>query len=726
MSYIKQNFEDGQTLTAEMLNKIENAIVQHDTELDNKQPKGDYLTEHQKIKTINGHSLVGEGNIEISGAIPVGGLDIRDIKRHLDSRMIMPARPKSQGVANAIKRAYQFTDVLWTPKGEYPGVDYGPVEGRVKYMFQPGITYMGVPYEGGVIATNNYTGLCVDLDTFLSALDSPNSALYNYDNNNDKGGGYYGTVCSKLVQYALAIPASHNTANIPNLEKVITVAAAGEYTMEDVQLGDILCYPSSHTAMITGIYRNAYHGRNSGGEILYIEVSDAVYPVCRRRLYNNEEFTKTWVEFYSLHRYTLIDDVPYVEDDFVKVEGDLSPMKYADYALMPYEGNKRNYIRSSSGTVKVHILKTGYTKAVVKRDGEIINEIAITSSTKEFTFSKAAAGHIEMYLEDANGNKSESVYAYVVEATVDVIKSSKYKLGEIEISFTVTSGVPYYAMFSQTQCCRLDGKGDSYVSSFENGKGTAVVKFKVSRASKSIQIACKNEYGVYYSSAKTFEVVEEPIENITYLNNNAVSRYANKTLTDVNSTPVDGDGEWVHINVPLEANTTYQVDEGTTLVWIRGTDNTDLVCVDVATTNFQFTTPSTETGNVIYANVANCTTFARVSATDAIKDYNAVAVGSEVLTDTTLSSNATGAPTAKDGYYTIQYIPVDGAGTYYCRGAIRATFYNSSKTGLETINCYTGVETMFMFTAPANTAYIGITSMYTFGDPELLFIRKLT
>lgn len=37
-------------------------------EMGNKQPKGEYLTEHQKLKTINGQSLVGEGNIEISGS----------------------------------------------------------------------------------------------------------------------------------------------------------------------------------------------------------------------------------------------------------------------------------------------------------------------------------------------------------------------------------------------------------------------------------------------------------------------------------------------------------------------------------------------------------------------------------------------------------------------------------------------------------------------------------
>lgn len=34
---------------------------------ENYQPKGEYLTSHQKLKTINGQSLIGEGNITISG-----------------------------------------------------------------------------------------------------------------------------------------------------------------------------------------------------------------------------------------------------------------------------------------------------------------------------------------------------------------------------------------------------------------------------------------------------------------------------------------------------------------------------------------------------------------------------------------------------------------------------------------------------------------------------------
>ena len=68
MSYEKQTWVDGVTpLDAEHLNHIEDGIVSNENELKNKQPKGNYLTEHQKIKTINGQSLAGEGDVVVGG-----------------------------------------------------------------------------------------------------------------------------------------------------------------------------------------------------------------------------------------------------------------------------------------------------------------------------------------------------------------------------------------------------------------------------------------------------------------------------------------------------------------------------------------------------------------------------------------------------------------------------------------------------------------------------------
>lgn len=54
MAYNKQNFTKGQVLEAEHLNHMEEGIANS-------------LTEHQPIKTVNGQSLVGTGNIIISG-----------------------------------------------------------------------------------------------------------------------------------------------------------------------------------------------------------------------------------------------------------------------------------------------------------------------------------------------------------------------------------------------------------------------------------------------------------------------------------------------------------------------------------------------------------------------------------------------------------------------------------------------------------------------------------
>ena len=53
--------------TANDVAHLEDGIVANETAIADKQPKGNYITEHQKLKTINGISLVGEGNIEISG-----------------------------------------------------------------------------------------------------------------------------------------------------------------------------------------------------------------------------------------------------------------------------------------------------------------------------------------------------------------------------------------------------------------------------------------------------------------------------------------------------------------------------------------------------------------------------------------------------------------------------------------------------------------------------------
>ena len=81
MSYTKQNFKSGEVLMASQLNAMDEQIAANEIAIENKQskgdylttsaassmyqPKGTYLTKHQSIKTLNGQSLVGVGNIVI-------------------------------------------------------------------------------------------------------------------------------------------------------------------------------------------------------------------------------------------------------------------------------------------------------------------------------------------------------------------------------------------------------------------------------------------------------------------------------------------------------------------------------------------------------------------------------------------------------------------------------------------------------------------------------------
>lgn len=70
MRYKKQNFKAGDVLKAAQLNAMDEQILANEIALEGKQERGDYLTEHQKLKTINGQSLVGDGDIVIGGENP--------------------------------------------------------------------------------------------------------------------------------------------------------------------------------------------------------------------------------------------------------------------------------------------------------------------------------------------------------------------------------------------------------------------------------------------------------------------------------------------------------------------------------------------------------------------------------------------------------------------------------------------------------------------------------
>ena len=73
------------------------------------------------------------------------------------------------GMQNIVKRAYQMTDIQWTPQADVLGWN-----GDLTY--RAGVTYTGLPYGQPVYAA--YVPWVTDLDGFAAAVKDPNSRMY--------------------------------------------------------------------------------------------------------------------------------------------------------------------------------------------------------------------------------------------------------------------------------------------------------------------------------------------------------------------------------------------------------------------------------------------------------------------------------------------------------------------------------------------------------------------
>ena len=477
------------------------------------------------------------------------------------------AIPENQGVQNVIDRAYLLTDVEWTPLKNVPGL-----KGSGKLIvFEAGVTYKGIPYSG-VTYNDCYVGLNVSLESFVTALENPKSVLYteNLQSTNSKAATYFGTVCSKFAQYALDVPGSYNTNNVANIPGMETVALPGEYTVDQIKLGDVVLNVEKHTTVCTDIIYDA------DGNVAYIEISEATYPVVRRKLWNPEEFYEHFAT-YRLCRYRYIENTPPAPDMNVRDE----------YALMPRMGDKYNY---KQGTTKgvVDVLEDGYYKAVTLRDGVIINEKVLNGS-KYFTFDCKVPGYIEMYLEKEDGTRSESVYACVVRSSVEVTDSSKIFEGKLSVNFSGSSGTPLYVQVGNAHIifCSIEGLAETAELSFSY----ANVK------SHHVRVAYQNEYGIYLSDWIPFDVTMPSFPNTSTdpLLSQAEYWYG-FNLTPNSTTPQiqeDKVGYWSYTMIPVKQNETYY-SKGATRMWFLDENGNPISTYNASKDSeikYQFTTP---------------------------------------------------------------------------------------------------------------------------------------
>lgn len=284
--------------------------------------------------------------------------------------------PDSEGKKAVIANARQLTEITYTPLKDLPIA----ISSTQRGVFEAGKEYKGIPYSS-CESYDKFVGENVSLETFLSALANPDSVLYTKDlYAQPSGATYYGTVCNGLVRYSIGIKERYNTQKFLTAPGMKIIGRSGKYTVDQIELCDILhAYGQgrNHVALITGILRN------EAGEVVRIEVSEAVRSSCKRRTFDLETFFE-YYKLFSLVRYKDVDTKPVHDEELDKLIFETefkTPEVAVDY------GNKSNYLEGQ--TTVISVFAEGDNTLQIIKDDVVIEEIEVTGVSKfERTLSK--------------------------------------------------------------------------------------------------------------------------------------------------------------------------------------------------------------------------------------------------------------------------------------------------------------------------------------------------
>ena len=267
-----------------------------------------------------------------------------------------------QGALNAVKKAYQLTDIAFTP--------LKPIANNIG-TYLADSTYMGMIYSS-VKEIGTYVGSNISFHTFMTAIHNPRSKIYTdwinrkpYHGTNCRA--YYGTVCSALVSYALGLMPILASYDFPVFDEMEEL----DITDTDVfHLADVL-WRKGHVAIITDVIRD------SKDRVILLEVSESVANGCRKYTVKRGSIPGSIGNRYKkLLRYThLEDNTAYTPaPEFVSVL-DENPVQFVyNDDICVDKGDRSCYFVGES--VTLNLLSPGDSVQVFK-DGALYSSIPV-------------------------------------------------------------------------------------------------------------------------------------------------------------------------------------------------------------------------------------------------------------------------------------------------------------------------------------------------------------
>ena len=382
----------------------------------------------------------------------------------------------SPGAWNAIRRAYQMTDLEFTT---LDSIYVNPTK-----AYKAGEKVKGVFYSS-VKEKHAFVGMDVSFHTFMTAIHNPKSVIYKVDvskppYHGKNCGAYYGTVCSGLAYYALDMKIYQKAYDYITSDYFQLVE---DQSSKGVRLADVL-NTGGHVQLVTAIKRNPRNGKAEE-----IEICEAVRSGCRRVILSGSELDQMLTRKKrrkKLYRYKYLDSVRYNPlTEFVAVGNErLTPFKYND-DICTSRGDKACYIVGDS--VILNIAK-GYKELEIYKDSALYKTIDVGNNL-DIVLRDLAYGNYKARLVKGK-KRSDCTYWKVIDTKVsidqkrNIVKFHSENATPVFVEFcTSTGGRPTKGVFDLSNENIKNGYVD--VSSFSS-------KLKRSRY---VKVHFKCDYG---------------------------------------------------------------------------------------------------------------------------------------------------------------------------------------------------------------------------------------
>jgi hypothetical protein len=396
----------------------------------------------------------------------------------------------SQAQKNALKRIAQLTEIKWQPL--MPGM----IPSRKGFF--SGEIQTGVPYSSAR-GVGRWIGYDISLETFLTALQNPESVLYTENLREDpynvpNAATYYGLTCSSFAQYAFRDDYYLGTLRVHENPEDANMRLIDDQSSDGIELCDLLnSEVKAHMEIITGI-------TYSEGVVDFIEVTEIVHTGPRRKKYSAAEFNKYIKDrSYFLYRYNFPDEIPYQPSKYVAVDNEVPHVIKYNKVLALDRGNKTNYVQDTP--VKFNIMDSNATRLIIKKDNTIIDNIdIIKTGVIEKLYSDCGKYSAYCIMKDeSQSDKVEFIVSMVSVTVPETVKAG----GDIPISFSPEMCVPRYVMLEEAG--KFSARLSRTFTQQEITNGSVTISYGQAGL-YTIVINGLNEFGCVYSNRKTINI----------------------------------------------------------------------------------------------------------------------------------------------------------------------------------------------------------------------------